>query len=135
MSMLSLELAQRIIAAVRRRTTAAGCDPLAIAVVDAFGDLLVLDKLEQASRTTPLARAGEWVPAHVAALASHFGAPISLGTSVVSGFLGGILIRGTDGELLGALGLTGDNAGPEAAHAAAGIEEAGLIADLGITIH
>lgn len=135
MSILSLELAQRIIAAIRRRTVEAGCDPLAIAVIDAFGDLVVLDKLEQASHTTPLARVGEWVPAHITALASHFGAPISLGTTVVSEFLGGILIRGADGEVLGALGLTGDNAGPEAVHAAAGIEEAGLIADLGVSVH
>lgn len=135
MAVLSLELAQRIIAAIRQRTVAAGCDPLSIAVIDAFGDLVVLDKQDRVGKATPLARVGEWVPAHITALASHFGGPMSLGTSVVSEFLGGILIRGADGEILGALGLSGGNCGPETAHAAAGIEDAGLIADLGVSVH
>jgi uncharacterized protein GlcG (DUF336 family) len=135
MAVLSLELAQRIIESIRRRTVAAGCNPLAIVVIDEFGDLVILDREDEARDRARAGQFGEWVPAHIAALASHFGGPICVGTSAVTEFLGGILIRGEDGRVLGALGLSGDLGGAEAAYAAAGIEDAGFIADIGVPVH
>ena len=135
MAVLSLELAQRIIAAIRRRTIAAGCDPLSIAVIDAFGDLIVLDKHETPARPNAVANVTDWVPTYLTAMASYYSGPLYFDCVAAEAVGGGILIRSVDGEVMGALGLSGTNAGPEAAHAAAGIEEAGLIADLGVSVH
>jgi len=44
---------------------------------------------------------------------------------------GGVLIRSTEGELLGAVGITGDTSGNDERCAVAGIEAAGFKADTG----
>ncbi len=44
---------------------------------------------------------------------------------------GGVLIRSDDGELLGAVGVTGDISDNDEKCAVAGIEAAGLVADVG----
>ena len=44
---------------------------------------------------------------------------------------GGVLIRSTDGELLGAVGVTGDISDNDEICAVAGIEAVGLVADVG----
>jgi uncharacterized protein GlcG (DUF336 family) len=41
---------------------------------------------------------------------------------------GGVLVRDTDGALLGAVGISGDNSDNDEAAAVAGIESAGLAA-------
>ena len=132
MAVLSLELAQRIIAAIRRRTIAAGCDQLSIAVIDAVGDIVVLDRHETTTGPNTIENVTEWVPTYLTALASYYSGPLHFDCVAAEEAVGGILIRGADGEVMGALGLSGANVGPESVHAAAGIEEAGLIADLGI---
>ncbi len=44
---------------------------------------------------------------------------------------GGVLIRDSDGNLLGAVGVTGDTSGNDEICAVAGIEAAGFVADTG----
>ncbi len=44
---------------------------------------------------------------------------------------GGVLIRSTEGELLGAVGVTGDTSDNDEICAVAGIEAAGFVADVG----
>ncbi|MDT5365510.1 MAG: hypothetical protein QOC69_7272, partial [Mycobacterium sp.] len=44
---------------------------------------------------------------------------------------GGVLIRDSDGTLLGAVGVSGDRPDNDEAAATAGIESVGLIADVG----
>jgi uncharacterized protein GlcG (DUF336 family) len=44
---------------------------------------------------------------------------------------GGVLIRNQDGELLGAIGVTGDTSDNDELCAVAGIEAAGFVADTG----
>ena len=44
---------------------------------------------------------------------------------------GGVLIRSTDGELLGAVGVTGDISDNDEQCAVVGIEAVGLVADVG----
>jgi uncharacterized protein GlcG (DUF336 family) len=44
---------------------------------------------------------------------------------------GGVLVRNKDGDLLGAVGVTGDTSGNDELCAVAGIEAAGFIADTG----
>ena len=44
---------------------------------------------------------------------------------------GGVLVRNSDGELIGAVGVTGDTSDNDELCAVAGIEAAGLIADTG----
>ena len=41
---------------------------------------------------------------------------------------GGVLVRTADGDLLGAVGVSGDNSDNDEAAALAGIESAGLVA-------
>ena len=56
-------------------------------------------------------------------------------TSAVGGALvpvpGGVLVRNSDGDLLGAVGVTGDTSDNDEAAALAGIEAAGLVAETG----
>jgi uncharacterized protein GlcG (DUF336 family) len=44
---------------------------------------------------------------------------------------GGVLIRGTDGEVLGAVGISGDHPDQDEACGVFGVENAGLTADPG----
>lgn len=44
---------------------------------------------------------------------------------------GGVLVRNKDGDLLGAVGVTGDTSGNDELCAVAGIEAAGFVADTG----
>ena len=44
---------------------------------------------------------------------------------------GGVLIRSTDGELIGAVGITGDTSANDEQCAVAGIEAAGFVAETG----
>ena len=44
---------------------------------------------------------------------------------------GGVIVRGDDGAVMGAVGVSGDLAGPDEVCAVAGIEAAGLAADIG----
>jgi uncharacterized protein GlcG (DUF336 family) len=44
--------------------------------------------------------------------------------------LGGVLIRDSNGEIIGAIGVTGDNAENDEVAAVAGVEAAGLTPDL-----
>jgi uncharacterized protein GlcG (DUF336 family) len=67
-----------------------------------------------------------------AAASPHFIAAV---THAVGGSLipvpGGVLIRGADREIIGAVGISGDNSDNDEAAAIAGIAAAGLIADPG----
>ncbi len=143
MAELKLRIAQKIVAGALKAARDKDFNPLAVAVYDARGSL----KAYQAEDGTSLRR-GEiamgkafgaialGVPSRtlnkMATDRPHFVASLS---HVVGGPLtpvpGGVLIRDRKGELLGAVGVSGDNSENDEIAAVAGVESAGLTAETG----
>jgi uncharacterized protein GlcG (DUF336 family) len=139
-SALDLETARTIIAGARAHAKEAGFKPMTVVVLDGGAHVVAAERedgssmkrfeigfgkahgalsLGMGSRSI-MARA-EQQPFFIAAV-----------TSAVGGSLvpvpGGVLVRSGDGELLGAVGVTGDTSDNDEAAAVAGIESAGLTA-------
>jgi len=143
MTDLTLEAAQTIVAAGLKHGRAAAMKPLGIAVLDARGAL----KAYAAEDKTSLRR---YDIAHGKAYGClavgqgsrninkmvvdrpHFGAALA---HVVGGTFipvpGGALIRDAAGDVIGAVGVSGDTSDNDEACAVAGIKAAGLTADVG----
>ena len=141
--MLTLDQANRIIDTALETGRSRGFQPLCVVVLDAGAHPLALKRDERASISRPeiatakaagclgmgfggreIARRAQAVPAFIAALNGIF----------PKGILpvpGGVLIRDTEGGLLGAVGVSGDTSDNDEICAVAGIEAAGLVADTG----
>ena len=143
MSNLTLEQAQTIIDAALAHGVERGLQPLAVVVLDARG----VPKAFAAQDGTSLRRfeiahgkahgalslgLGSRTLAKRAATSPHFIAAV---THAVGGALvpvpGGVLIRSADRDVVGAVGISGDNSDNDEAAAIAGITAAGLVADPG----
>ena len=143
MPQLTLEQAQTIIATALKHGTDNKFQPLAVMVLDARG----VPKAFAAQDGTSLRRAeiaqgkahgalsfgiGSRALAKRVANAPHFIAAV---THAVGGSLipvpGGVLIRAANREIIGAVGISGDNSDNDEAAAIAGITAAGLVADPG----
>ena len=143
MPQLALDQAQTIIATALRHGADQKLQPLAVVVLDARGVL----KAYAAQDGTSLRRAeiaqgkahgalslgiGSRALAKRAAASPHFIAAV---THAVGGSLipvpGGVLIRTADRDIIGAVGISGDNSDNDEAAAIAGITAAGLVADPG----
>lgn len=119
--------------------------PLTVAVLDAGGHLVALQRQDDASNLRPqiatakaagalalgvssrqIATMAQERPQFVAALAS-------LGAAAATGVVpaaGGVLIRGEGGRIVGAVGITGDTSDNDEACALAGVSAAGLTASV-----
>jgi len=139
--MLSFETAERLAAAVLREGARRRTSPLTVAVLDPGGHLVVLYRQDDAGYIRPQIAIGKaWgalslgvssravagiaarVPAFFEALAvasqgRMFPAP------------GGVLLRDQAGEIVGAVGVSGDNSDVDEALGIAGAREAGLEPD------
>jgi uncharacterized protein GlcG (DUF336 family) len=139
--MLSFETAERLAAAVLREGARRRTSALTVAVLDAGGHLVVLYRQDGAGYIRPQIAIGKaWgalslgvnsravagiavrVPAFFEALAvasqgRMFPAP------------GGVLLRDQAGEIVGAVGVSGDNSDVDEAVGIAGAREAGLEPD------
>jgi uncharacterized protein GlcG (DUF336 family) len=141
--MISLAQASTIVDAALRKGRELNCAPLTVAVLDSGGHLVAFKREDKSgllrldiafgkawgalgmgfgSRTLA-ARAGK-TPMFFTALAA-----VSAGRMVP--VPGGVLIRNAAGELLGAVGISGDTSERDEMCALAGIEAAGLRADPG----
>jgi uncharacterized protein GlcG (DUF336 family) len=135
---LSLETAQSIVAAALRSATELSLKPIGVAVYDARGAL----KAFAAQDGTSLARAqiacakacgvlgmgiGSRAIAKRAQDAPHFMAAVA---HLIPGGIvpvpGGVLIRSAQGDLLGAIGISGDTSDNDEAAAVAAVTAAGL---------
>jgi uncharacterized protein GlcG (DUF336 family) len=140
---LTIEQAQTIITTALRHGTDHKFQPLAVMVLDARG----VPKAYAAQDGTSLRRAeiaqgkahgalsfgiGSRALAKRAAASPQFIAAV---THAVGGSLipvpGGVLIRAANREIIGAVGISGDNSDNDEAAAIAGITAAGLLADPG----
>ena len=142
MSSLDLETARRIIAGARARAREADFKPLTVVVLDDGGHVVAVEREDGSSMKRFEIGFGK---AH-GALALGMGSRSIMGraeqqpyfvaavTSAVGGALvpvpGGVLVRDADGALLGAVGITGDTSDNDEAAAVAGIETAGLTAQV-----
>ena len=138
---ITLGEASTIVDAALTHGRATECAPLTVAVLDPGGHLVALKREDRSgifrvevatakaygalgmrlpSRT--LRALGEQLPHFVPALSA-----LSDGRFVP--LPGGVLIRTEEGEVVGAVGVTGDTSDPDEACAVAGVEAAGLIPD------
>lgn len=141
--MLSLDLANRLIAGVLAHGAAKGLKPLTVAVLDAGGTLRALQSQDG---STPLR-------ARIAHGKAYGAIGLGMGSRAIferaqaqpffidavctasGGALipvpGGVLIRDRDGTTIGGVGVTGDTSDNDEAAAIAAIEAVGLTADPG----
>jgi uncharacterized protein GlcG (DUF336 family) len=143
MTMVNLAQASAIVDAVLKTGRELECAPLAVAVLDAGGHLVCFKREDRSGILRyDIAFGKAW-----GALGMGFGSrrlaqraatdPVFVGALAAAsdGRLipvpGGVLIRTAAGEIIGAVGVSGDTSDRDEACAVAGIEAAGLSADTG----
>ncbi|MBN9456241.1 MAG: GlcG/HbpS family heme-binding protein [Bosea sp. (in: a-proteobacteria)] len=141
--MLTLVQAQTILSAALAHATTNGFKPLAIAIIDARGAqkaFAAQDGTSLKRGEIALGKAHGVVALGLGSRALHKMAQerpyfIEAATHAVGGLLvpvpGGVLIRSAEGDLLGAIGISGDTSDNDEAAATAGIAAAGLHAETG----
>jgi uncharacterized protein GlcG (DUF336 family) len=143
MSALTLQQASDIVDAALAKARELGLRPLAVTVLDPGGNPVVLKREDRAGILRPgIAHAKAWgcvgMGTGGAAGARHadrdpafFAALAAISEGRIASSRGGVLVRGEDGEVLGAVGVSGDRPENDEACAVAGVESAGLKADAG----
>ena len=143
MGKLTLDGASQIVNAALDRAKELGLKPLTVAVLDAGGHLVALKRQDKSGILRPdiaqgkawgalgmglggreLARRAEHAPAFFTALAS-----VSGGRMVP--VAGGVLIKNHEGDVIGAVGISGDLPDNDEICAVYGIAQAGLEAEPG----
>jgi uncharacterized protein GlcG (DUF336 family) len=121
--------------------------PLTVAVLDARGCVVALKMEDGSALLRPEIAVGKAWSAlgmgvgtrNLAARAQKFPSFFTSLASLAEGRLvlapGGVLIRSEEGEIIGAVGASGDNSDHDEASVVAGIEAAGLRADPGNPDH
>ncbi len=143
MSTVNLAQAESIIVAALQHGRAASFKPLTVAVLDAGGHLVALQREDNSSLLRPqiaigkawgalgLGMGGRDLAKRAAAAPSFMGAMSDLSGGNMVPVPGGVLIRDANAKVIGAVGVTGDVSENDEACALAGIKKAGLIADPG----
>jgi uncharacterized protein GlcG (DUF336 family) len=140
---ITLTQARAMIAAAFERGAALELKPLSVLVLDAGGHVKAFERQDGASNlrfevargkaygalglgvgSRALMARAEQQPAFVAAVNGAFG-------GALVPVPGGVLIRTSDGELIGAAGVSGDTSDNDELVAVAGIEAAGFVAETG----
>lgn len=143
MTDLPLATAQKIIAAAIDKAADLKIKPITVAVLDAGGHLTALARQDNSSIMRPQIAYGKaygalavgtgtrWLNAN-AETRPHFIQALNgaSGGSIIP-VPGGVVIRDGSGKTIGAVGITGDTSDNDEACAVAGIEAAGLTADVG----
>jgi uncharacterized protein GlcG (DUF336 family) len=142
MTSLALETARTIIAGARGHGSSAGLKPLTVVVLDAGGHVVAVEREDGSSMKRFEIAFGKAYGALSLGMGSrsimgraeqqpYFVAAV---TSAVGGTLvpvpGGVLVRNDGGDLVGAVGITGDTSDNDEAAAVAGIDAAGLTAQV-----
>jgi uncharacterized protein GlcG (DUF336 family) len=146
MTTLLLEQADRIVESALVRAREMGLAPLTVAVLDAGGHLVAFKRQDRSGILRPriaegkawgalgmglggraLAQRAEMAPAFFTALASA-------SEGRVIPVPGGVLIRSDDGEIVGAVGISGDHPEKDEGCAVYGITQSGLRADPGAVL-
>jgi uncharacterized protein GlcG (DUF336 family) len=143
MTSVTLDQASAIVDAALAKAHELGLRPLAVTVLDPGGNPVVLKREDRAGLLRPsIAHAKAWgcvgMGVGGAAGARHatrdpafFAALAAISEGRIASSRGGVLIRDKDGEVLGAVGVSGDRPEHDEACAVAGVESQGLTADIG----
>jgi uncharacterized protein GlcG (DUF336 family) len=140
---LSLAKADTIIETALAKAADMGLKPLTVAVLDAGGHMKALARQDGSSTLRPQVAEGKAKGAISLGIGSRAifqraqeqAFFIQAVNGLAGGFVvpvpGGVLIRDSEGEIVGAVGITGDSSDNDEACAIAGIEAAGFAADPG----
>ncbi len=140
---LTLQAASLIADRSLERGRELGFAPLTVAVLDAGGQLKVLKRGDGASLLRPEIATGKaWgalgmgfggreLARRAAKMPTFFGALSDLAGGKMVPVPGGVLIRSAAGEILGAVGISGDASENDEVCAVHGITAAGLVPDTG----
>lgn len=140
MTNLTLEQANLIVAQALEHGRSAGMKPLTVAVLDAGGHLVALQRqngssimrpkiaIAKASGALGLGVSSRKIGDMAAERPSFIGAAAALATDGLVPAAGGVIIAGSDGTVVGAVGITGDTSDNDESCALAGIAAAGLTA-------
>ena len=140
---LTLAQAKDIIQHTLAEQKKQGFKPLAVVVLGAGGAIKASESQDGTSQIRPKVAHGKAYGAYTVGLGSRalferakkepffIQAMNALCDGALVPVPGGVLIRSTNGELLGAVGVTGDISDNDEICAVAGIEAVGLVADVG----
>lgn len=143
MSALTLSQASAIVDAALERARELNLRPLTVTVLDPGGHPVVVKREDGSGILRPqIAHAKAWgclgtgsggaVGArHAERDPAFFAALASISEGRIASSRGGVLIRDKEGELLGAIGVSGDRPENDEAAAVFGVESGGLVADAG----
>lgn len=136
----ALDITQRALAAGRDRAAA----PLTVAVLDAGGHVVSLQREDGASLLRPqiaigkawgalaLGKGSRLIASDAQQRPAFIGAVNTLAQGGLVPAPGGVLIRGEQGEVIGAVGITGDTSDVDELCAVSALESLGLKADAGL---
>ncbi len=143
MSSLTLKQANTIIETALKKGQELKLQPLTVAVLDGGGHLVAFQRQDRSGILRyDIAYGKAWGALgmgfgsrHIAERAAGMPGFFSALTSISQGRLvpvpGGVLVQGAEGEIIGAVGISGDTSDNDEACAVAGIEAAGLAARTG----
>lgn len=138
MKRISLEAANTIIAAALKKGSELGLNPLSVAVLDAGGNPIAFARQDGSSNSRFQIASGKAAGALALGVSSrtiekmaldrpHFiGAFVSQTPFGLIPAAGGLIAKDADGNIVGAVGVTGDSSDNDELCAAAGIEAAQL---------
>ena len=143
MQSLSLDAASLIVDKSIEKGRELGFEPLTVAVLDAGGQLKAFKREDRSSLLRPeiamgkawgvlgMGLGGRELARRAAKVPTFFNTLSVMSGGRVVPVQGGVLIRSADGDILGAVGISGDNSENDETCAVHGIEAAGLLPDTG----
>jgi len=143
MTSISLEQASRIVDAGLAHSQKLKLNPLTIAVLDAGGHLIAFKRQDRSGILRPeiahgkawgalgMGSGGRTLAARAQIAPAFYTALVGTSEGRVIPVPGGVLVRDASGEVIGAVGISGDLPDNDEACAIRGIEEVGFVADPG----
>ncbi len=139
---LKLSKASTIIRVALKKAAELNLKPMTVVVLDAGGHMKAMQRQDATSNLRPQIAHGKANGALALGMGTfaleklyterpHFGEALNAISEGIVPVGGGVLVRDKRGNILGAVGVTGDTSDQDALCAVAGIEAAGLIADTG----
>ncbi|MGI9373095.1 MAG: GlcG/HbpS family heme-binding protein [Hyphomicrobiales bacterium] len=139
---LTLAKANKIIRVAFKKAEEMGLKPMCFTVLDAGGHMKAMQRDDNTSIMRPQIAHGKAYGALAMGVGSatlekmfldrpHFGAGLNMVSGGVVPVGGGVLVRNKRGDVVGAVGATGDTSDNDTICAVAGIEAAGLVAEAG----
>jgi uncharacterized protein GlcG (DUF336 family) len=138
MTRISLDKAQTIVSGALAEARELGLKPISVAVLDAGGHLIAFAREDGSSNLRPQIATAKASGALALGVSSRtigemaverptfINAAAGLNPAGIVPAAGGVLVRGADGTVIGAVGVTGDTSDNDELAALAGIKAAGL---------